>query len=171
MLVKDVLLSVRFGLDDAECSKYSDIEIIDSMNSVVSYINSALINRRSSLARKKATITPVDGAATLPLDFVSMCDFEEDGITLDSYVMVGDKIYTDAAMSIIYYYSFAAVNNLEETVPLPNYLKELLVRFTEAFVTKSIGKDAFPQIIYEEVSKTITGRDYPYITRDIPFTI
>lgn len=171
MIVKDILLSTRYCLDDTDFSKYSDAELIEALNSVIRYTNASLINKRSSVARTKIKLTPINGEVSLPDNYVSMADFDGDDIDITSYSIVGNKLYADEPMDIIYYSTFTPVSELEDVLPLPNYFHEFLVRFTEAFITKSIGKEMLPQIINDEIGKLSTGRDYPYITREAPFTI
>ena len=171
MIVKDVLMSVRFGLGDAEAAVYSDSEIIESINSVLRYINSALVNMASSLSQKRATLTPVDGETDLPSDFIAMADLETEYAEPKDYRIINTKIYLENPLDVVYFATFTPMTSQTDTLPLPDYFYELLVRFTESFITKSIDRDTFPQVIYKEVANATTGREYAYITREMPFAL
>lgn len=171
MIVKEIVMSVRFGLGDAEAAVYSDSEIIESINSVLRYANTALVNLNSTIPRKKALLTPANGEVPLPDDFIAMASLDDEDVYLADYEIVGTKLYCDIPLNITYFSTFPSVTALSDTLPLPNYFYELLVRFTESFITKTIDRDMFPQLIYKEISYATSGREYAYLTRPLQFVI
>ncbi len=173
MKLRDILLSVRFGLGDAEAAVYSDSEIIESANSVMRYANTALVNLGSSIAKKKTTLTPVDGEVALPDDFIAMDNliYDEDSYEAPTYLILGNVMYTKLPITFSYFYNFIPITDIDLKLPLPEFFYEMIVRFTEAFTTKSVGKDVLSQVIYKEIANATIGREYATIERPMPFTI
>ena len=171
MLVSDVLLSLRFNLNDTKSVEFSDSELIEAINSTIRYINTALVNINSSIVQKKMTITPTNGSAKLPDDFIAVTSIEDENIEQSDFRIIGDTIYTDSTINMVYYYALSKVKVKTDTIQLPVNFFEPLIRFSEAIITKSMGRDAMTQLVYDEVSKATIGREYAYIEREIPFTI
>lgn len=167
MLAKDLIITARFNLDDSQSTKYSDVELMESLNAVLRYINAVLININSYLIVRKTSLEPNDGIARLPDDFVGIRAVGEES----TFEIIGNNIYTKLPIDLVYYYTIPNISSLDDDIELPYYFYELLVRFMESLITKSIDKNVFSNLIYTEVKHLCTGSEYPYIERPAPYII
>lgn len=171
MLVKDIMLSIKFNIGDTATLSYSDAELLEAINSVVRYINTSLVNIGSTLIQKEVTLTPVDGVAQLPGDFISISSIDDELLKNTSFEIFNKNVYAKAPVKFRYYYTISKMTSKTDNIPLPDNFYELIVRFSEAFLTKSIAKDVIAKSVYEEVAKSSAGREYPYLERESPFTL
>ena len=73
--VQEVATAILFNLGEMYSRKHSDPELIESINTILRYLNVALVNRDSNWIVKEKEVTPKNGKATLPSDFIRTKDY------------------------------------------------------------------------------------------------
>jgi hypothetical protein len=88
MLVKDLLTKVRLRVGDMQSSKYSDYEMLQSLNDAMKMLWIALAENFSSIPRSRREIKLVNGSAPLPENFYSLVSIS-DGAHVDGFRIRG----------------------------------------------------------------------------------
>lgn len=179
MTVKKFFQLVRYDLTDMNRAKFSDHELLDSTNAILKLINNALIKMRSNLILKTTTLTMNNDYSSLPNDFISVVyvqdtNTEEELFPQIDYQIEGDNIYYDDGTSVLfkYRYYFGEVN-LNDEMPTPNWMTELMRKFVVMVLAKQISKtdDSLSQMIYRDISSALSGREYSVIERPMQFFV
>jgi hypothetical protein len=89
MRVRDLLTKIRLRTGDMQGAKYSDYEVLESLNDAMKMLWIALAENFSSVPRVKKEITLVNGDATLPENFYSLVSISE-GAYIDGFRVRGE---------------------------------------------------------------------------------
>ena len=124
--------SLRYALKDMQGIKFSDYELIESINQATSLLYGRLSERYVQASLKQTTLIVGDsGNATLPSDFVRLHQLgmgsEGEAIPISTfpvvdgtYRIIGDTIYAQpGAYSLEYYYVPRRVKGLGEDLDVP----------------------------------------------------
>jgi hypothetical protein len=179
MTAQQLFLSLRFILNDMERSRFSDYQLTESVNSVLSIINNALAKSNSELITEETDLTLVSGVVDLPVDFQSMVNVfagtnllsyqsKSSDSSSNTYRIRGNKIYsTNETLTIHYKKTFLPIDtdDLSVSLPVPDYFSELLKKYTVIIMQGGISKTETPivQQISDDVYKLTAGREYSAI--------
>jgi hypothetical protein len=172
--VREIATAVLFNLEEMYARKHSDPEIIEAINTVLRYVNVALINRESNWIIKETTLKIKNGKAKLPSDFAKMkgITVTKDGETTEysgEYRLVKDNIYIDDADTMDYYFTIPMVETMDDEIDLPYFLLELFVSFATGLINGSLGKSTIDQLISKELDSLMAASNYPVIERPYEF--
>lgn len=187
MVTKDLINQIRLYLDDMNKTKYSDFEIITSINIAMDIVNTALTEIRSHLIQKEVTVTT--DSYTLPKDFNRMVMVTSpDGLDVPfyngndkykhmlSYTVVGNKAIptgitrTLKGCTVIYEYSYNDVTNIEDEINLPKILIEPMKLAIADFVLKQNVVQG-REMLRNEVQRIAIGREVDYYEPTLSFHV
>lgn len=144
MTVAELFTDVRYQLSDEQKSGYSDNELIGYLNQTNDYVFATLIDASSNLAIKEATITLVNGEASLPEDFqaedsIITEDYNKllsitpsEKVTQTTFKVLGNTIYSDNDTIIMYYfYMPTSYTAITDTLNIPKYFKNLYIQMVK----------------------------------------
>lgn len=183
MLVKEFINSLRTGLNDTGKSKFSDFELIESLNSVLGIFSNELVKIKSNLIVTSVSIVPVNGLAILPTDFASLYSIFSGNNELFPYKPIDDfgyKLTKDTIQVnvnfpniVVSYYQTLAKVNMNDILPVPNVFIESLKKYV-ALITKgevSPFDDKFNNMIHRDLLLILVGREYSSLDRELPFYV
>jgi hypothetical protein len=185
MTAQEILLQLRYQLGDTERVTFSDYQLLDALNSVLTLINNALSVQGSNLIEKQVTLTLTDGEIDLPSDFQSVVTVQNTSqtglnvasknelLTQYNYRIRGNTIYSlNEQLILVYKQSFDAVGE-EDDLPLPNYFSELIKKYAVMVLKGTIDRsDAQAyQVIANDVYKLTAGREYGALDMQVPFYV
>jgi hypothetical protein len=174
--VQEVATAILFNLGEMYSRKHSDPELIESINTILRYLNVALVNRDSNWIVKEKEVTPKNGKATLPSDFIRTKDYlVKDGTeqkTYDGkYRIVRNTLYIDEPGVIEYYYTIAPVATMEDEIDLPSIFAQLLIRFGTGLIKGDLGKNQLDSMLSHELDNLSQSDNYPVIERPMEFYV
>lgn len=172
--VREVATAILFNLEEMYSRKHSDPELIEAINTVLRYINMAMINRESNWVLKEVPLKVRSGKATLPSDFAKMKEIlvTEDGETATytgDYKIIRNTIYLSDSGTMDYYFTLPMVSTMEDEIDLPYFLLELFVRFATGLINGTFAKNQLDTLIGQEVDNLLNAANYPVIERPYAF--
>ena len=136
--VQDLLIGVRYRINDTDSVEYTDAELIDYVNEALQVVGNELCRLGAEAVRKRAALTLTDGSAALPSDFVREVEVKSgDAVLLPlpdpeevdetTYAIEGGRIYSGASeLSLLYCAALPLVSAPGDTLPLPDFFAPLL---------------------------------------------
>lgn len=172
--VREVATAILFNLEEMYSRKHSDPELIEAINTVLRYINMAMINRESNWVLKEVPLKVRSGKAILPSDFAKMKEIlvTEDGETATytgDYKIIRNTIYLSDSGTMDYYFTLPMVSTMEDEIDLPYFLLELFVRFATGLINGTFAKNQLDTLIGQEVDNLLNAANYPVIERPYAF--
>ena len=134
-------IAARLLLKDPQAMKYSDFQLLEGMNTAVGMIYRALGRAFSSLARRRATLIPVDGSADLPEDFWSFVRMERtDGADeYEGWEMEGNQVLSSLpSLELVYYRVPLRINSLNDDIDAAEVLFDDIAAITVLCVEGSL---------------------------------
>ncbi len=143
--VVQLVRSLRYALRDMQGLKYSDYELIESINQAVNLLYGRLSESYvQAVLKKKILAVGENGTAALPKDFVRIHQLGMgDGLAAiptsgaataeGTYRIIGDTLYApEGAYSLEYYYIPKRVTSLTDEVDAPQSMSPYLERISLA---------------------------------------
>ena len=168
IVVRDVVTSILYSLGENATRRHSDEEIIDTMNTVLRYVNLALINNKSFWITKETKVKPRNGKATLPDDFGGFKSFEDYN---EEYHFVGDTLKIDKEATMLYCYILDPIETIEDEIDLPYILFDMFVRYTAGLLNGNFNADTLAGMVSGEVQKLMASESAGPIDRPMPFFV
>lgn len=149
MTVETLFTNIRFQISDEMKTGYKDNELLTYLNQTNDYVYSTLINHKSNLANKKATITMSDGEGSLPSDFqLEDAVKNADDVPLTSvassitpnslqYSMMRDIIYSDNDSLELFYFFMPVDYLISDTLTIPKYFENMYIQMIKFLVMNS----------------------------------
>lgn len=165
--------SLRYALKDMQGIKYSDYELIESINQAASLLYGRLSERYVYAAQKKTTLTiPSIGYAPLPSDFVRIHQIiGDDGELIPittlpavdgTYRIINDTIYAEPNLySLEYYYVPTRVKGLGEDLDVPLSMEAYIQQISLALFGNNA---ALAEQIVQQCSQTLAVREVSHFT-------
>ncbi|MBQ7217299.1 MAG: hypothetical protein IJS39_15090 [Synergistaceae bacterium] len=160
--------SMRYALKDMQGIKYSDYELVESINQAASLLYGRLSERYVQAALKKSTLViGNEGYATLPSDFVRLHQLVGDGeeaipistlpVVAGTYRIIGDTIYaTPDAYSLEYYYVPKRVKGLGDELDVPVSMSPYIEQISLALFGNNLAQ---AEQIVLQCSQTLAVRE------------
>ena len=181
-----LMLDIRMGLKDTIKSEISDYEILSSINSVLSIINSEMIFYSVDYLVKIEDIESYDEENKkfkVPDDFYRIRNLYVNGNETTRASGINNKIqykflnnyiylinYTSEFIKLEYFYFIPSLNKFTDDIDLPQYFKEIIKKFSIFYLNKDTKNDSF---LLSELRTTIIDnmitRESADIDREIPF--
>lgn len=143
--------SLRYALNDMQGIKYSDYELVESINQATSLLYGRMSERYVYASLKKSVLViGSTGQATLPSDFVRLHQLgmgdEGEAIPTSTlpvvdgtYRIIGDTIYaTPGAYSLEYYYVPNRVKGLGDTLDVPVSMEAYIQQISVALFGNNV---------------------------------
>lgn len=185
MTAQDLITSLRFRLNDTEQKQYSNYELLDALNGVLSLINIALCNISNDLITSVVTLDTSSGSASLPNDYQGVIKVvdpnnnelipktNEDSTANWVYDIIGGSIYANQPTIALYYKKSFVPVVLTDVLPVPDLFRELLKRYTVIYLSnQESNQDAslFEPMV-KQVYLLVAGRDKSKLYRQLPFYV
>ena len=77
----------------------------------------------------------------------------------------------NSSVDIIYRKTFSKIVTVTEDVPLPDYFVELIKKYMKASLVDGLSKteQSFSQMLSQDIAAVVTGNEYTYLQRELPF--
>jgi len=163
-------------INDNAQVKYSDYQLTDALNTVLSIVFNTLSQSSNELLTSEKDLTLTDGVSSLPADFLSVVnvfagtkkiDQQSKSLAVDAYTyrIRGNSIYSaNDVLTLVYKPYFVEVDDstLTADLPLPNYFSELLKKYAIISLQGGINKTDTTIVaqISDDVYKLTAGREY-----------
>lgn len=166
--------SLRYAMKDMQGIKYSDYELVESINQATSLLYGRLSERFVYASLKKSVlVVGSTGEATLPSDFVRIHQLgmgeEGEAIPISTlpavegtYRIIGDTIYTTpGAYSLEYYYVPKRVKGLGDTLDVPVSMEAYIQQISLALFGNN---PTLAEQIVQQCSETLAVRETSHFT-------
>lgn len=165
--------SLRYALKDMQGIKFSDYELIDSINQAATLLYARLSERYVYAAQKKTMLTiPSIGYTLLPNDFVRIHQIiGDDGelipittlpVVEGTYRIINDTIYAEPKVySLEYYYVPNRVKGLGENLDAPLSMEAYIQQISLALFGNNT---ALAEQIVQQCSQTLAVREVSHFS-------
>ncbi len=166
--------SMRYALKDMQGIKFSDYELVESINQAASLLYSRLGERYVYAPLKQSTLIIDDsGQATLPSDFVRLhqLGMGSDGeaipissfpIVEGTYRIIGNTIYASpGAYSLEYYYVPSRVSGLGDELDVPVSMSPYIEQISVALFGNNLQ---LAEQLVLQCSQTLAVREMSHFT-------
>ena len=166
--------SMRYALKDMQGIKFSDYELVESINQATSMLYGRLSERYVYASQKQTTlIVPASGQATLPSDFVRLHQLgmgtAGEAIPISTlpvvdgtYRIIGNTLYAKpGAYSLEYYYVPTRVNGLGEDLDVPLSMSPYIEQLSVALFGNNLEK---AEQIVLQCSQALAVREVSHFT-------
>lgn len=178
MTAQELFSKIRMTpeINDNEHTKYSNYQVAEALNTVLSIVFNALSQSNNELITEEIDLILIEGVANLPTDFLSVVNvFSANGkLTQQSkskevdqytYRIRKNKIYSaNESIRLDYKPYFISIipDNLVVELPVPNYFSELLKKYAIMALQGGINKadTTVVQQITDDVYRLTAGREY-----------
>lgn len=170
MNVDEFVVSLRYDLQDADGTKYSDYQVLDALNKILRLVNQQLCNMSSDLIKVKTDLTLTSGNVSLPADFqaetrvlvstvILIPRTTEDTTDTATYEIYDGKLYANqTTVTLTYKKSFSDITAISATaLPLPNMFVNLLIDLIKQKLSGAVDAVLTP-IISQELYKLVAKR-------------
>ena len=163
-------------INDNAQVKYSDYQLTDALNSVLSIVFNTLSQSSNELLTAEKELTLVDGVCDLPDDFLSVVNVfagnnilkqqsKSQDVDMHTYRIRGNNIYSaNDVLTLDYKPYFIEIDDttLVNELPPPNYFSELLKKYAVMSLQGGINKADTTIVaqITADVYKLTAGREY-----------
>lgn len=186
MKASELFVEFRYDINDQFKARFSDFQLMNTLNSVLRLMNNALNNLFSPIIVTAVTLPITNSQGTLPTDYQSIVvvkitgdDTSLEPITLlatptnEQYKIMSGAIYTNnSSVDIIYRKTFPKLSSADDDLPLPDYFIELIKKYMKALLMEGASKTdvSFSQMMSSDLSAIVTGNEYTYLQRELPFS-
>ena len=165
--------SLRYALKDMQGIKFSDYELIESINQAANLLYGRLSERYVYAAQKNTTLNvPTVGYTSLPADFVRIHQIVgDDGelipttklpVVNGTYRIINGTIYaTPAIYSLEYYYVPGRVTSLGDNLDAPTAMEAYIQQISLALFGNN---PALAEQIVQQCSQTLAVREVSHFT-------
>lgn len=189
MTAQELFAKIRMTpeIDDNAQTKFSDHQICEAVNAVLSIVFNALSTSNNELLTEEKELTLVDGVCALPSDFLSVVNVfgplgmltqQSKSLAVDdkTYRIRKDSIYSaNDSIELHYKPYFVEISNEDLTVllPVPNYFSELLKKYAIMALQGGINKadTTVVQQVTDDVYRLTAGREYNEIPLQQSFKV
>jgi hypothetical protein len=174
-------------INDNGQQKYSNYQIAEAVNTVLSIVFNALSQSNNELITEEIDLTLTDGATDLPEAFLSVVNIfsplgkltqqsKSKEVDNKTYRIRKNKIYSaNDTLHLVYKPYFVEIDptDLTSELPVPNYFSELLKKYAIMALQGGINKaDAsIVQQITDDVYRLTAGREYSEIEFNPTFKV
>ena len=161
--------SLRYALKDMQGIKYSDYELVESINQAAALLYGRLSERYVHAALKQSTlVVGSSGNATLPSDFVRLHQLGMGSageaipistfpVVAGTYRIIGDTIYADpGAYNLEYYYVPRRVGGLGDNLDVPVSMSPYIEQISVALFGNNLQ---LAEQIVLQCSQTLAARE------------
>lgn len=180
MSPKQIINKVRMNpaIADNQGDKYSDYQVIDALNSVLSMVYNTIAASSSTIMNRTADIQLKNGHGELPDDFLKVVSVKSGAkelhpvprgvdIPKDGYRITGSTIFAPTDITIEYKPYFdedITMDTLEDDLDIPAYFVNLLVKYVVVMLLGATTKDAdIIQQITTDIYNITASREYSYL--------
>jgi len=186
----ELFTELRYELKDQNKIRFSDYQLKYALNTTIRIISNALANLHSPMLATAATIAMTSGIGTLPTDYQSIIsvvinpglytEIDLKPVTLkttptnEQYKIMNNSIYSNnSSVDIIYRTRLNAITDTSAELPLNDDFVELIKKYMKAILLDNASTTdlSFTNSISADVAALVTGREYTYIERELPFMI
>lgn len=189
MTAQELFSKIRMTpeINDNGQVKYSDYQVTEAVNTVLSIVFNALSQSNNELITEEIELTLTDGVADLPDDFLSMVNVfgpagrltqQSKSKEVDQYTyrIRKNKIYSaNDSIQLDYKPYFVEIDSSDLTtdLPVPNYFSELLKKYAIMALQGGINKadTTVVQQITDDAYRLTAGREYNAIEATPTFRI
>ena len=132
---------------------HSNPELIATINSMIRYVNLALINAESQFIKKSVKVGAKQSGVRLPEDFAKFSSFRER--EPEDWEIIGNKIYSSEPTEMIYLFTIPEVEVEDDVIDLPYFLFEFISRFSAGLLKGDLNKDSVGALVNKEVEKLL----------------
>lgn len=182
------LQDIRLAIGDTAKTKYSDYQIVSTLNAIIRQANKVLSNVTSDLVKKRVTLTLADGVIDLPVDFQAIIRITdasniplvarttENEVSTYIFEVIDNQIIANVAVIILTYKKFFTDIDLEydenneivdKDLPLPNFFKDTLTVYTKATLDGTVTPEPLDTVL----KRLVVGRDKGRINTKMPFRV
>lgn len=185
MKVSELFVEFRYEINDQNKIRFSDYQLMNSLNSVLRLMNNALNTLFSPIIVTSATVALTNNSGALPADYQSLVVITKTGdasplepVTLqttptnEQYKIMNTTLFSNnSSVDIIYRKTFSKIVAVTEDVPLPDYFVELIKKYMKASLVDGLSKteQSFSQMLSQDIAAVVTGNEYTYLQRELPF--
>lgn len=157
-------IKVRLRLGDMQKVAHSDFELLNAMNDAWMMLWMALAARYSTIPKKTATLTSVDGQAPLPDDFYLLAEDVTADVKVDGLDIVGGG---DGDVELVYYSLPPEITGMSDDINIPN---AVLLDYVESVTALVVGKaDTAAGLAANAAGRLCQKREYARIPDRKPF--
>ena len=173
--------SLRYALRDMQGVKYSDYELIESINQATTLLYSRLSERYvQAVMKKQIIVVGSDGSMSLPTDFVRIhqVGMGDDGEAIPTstlpavegtYRIIGDTIYAaPGAYSLEYYYVPKRVSGLGDELDVPQSMSPYIEQVSLALFGNNLDK---AEQVVLQCSQVLSAREVSHFADAGPVQI
>lgn len=192
MTVQELLINVRYQINDTDAIEYSDAELISYVNEALRWISNVLISLSCPLLLKKVELTLTDGQASLPDDFVkdravtavingieTVLESKPPELGYDkySYTIVGSTLYSDNdSVNLLYYAPYSSVASLTDELLIPDSITNLLQQIVVFLALNrnefnTSVEQALMQNFYSQVALIASQLGNGQVEPNLPWTV
>jgi hypothetical protein len=177
-----LITAIRYDLSDKYKKKFSDYDILATINSVLRYTNISLATIRSDVILEyQYTIPLVNNIGALPEDLYSVSRIlNDDGeeipnrdfkITKTSFIYTGEDIIDSIEMD--YFRRIELMDTGLEELDLPDIFFEIIKKYSVMLLSKQITQfdQAFTQGLTRDITAISLTRNISNIDIEIPFIV
>lgn len=186
MKASELFVEFRYEVNDQNKIRFSDFQLMNSLNSVLRLMNNALNTLFSPIIVTSATVALTNNSGALPADYQSLVVITKTGdetpldpVTLqttptnEQYKIMNTTLFSsNSSVDIIYRKTFAKLTAVSDELPLPDYFVELIKKYMKAMLIDGLSKteQSFSQMLSADISAVVTGNEYTYLQRELPFS-
>ena len=165
--------SLRYALKDMQGIKFSDYELVESINQAASLLYGRLSERYVYASQKKSVLTvPSVGYASVPTDFVRIHQIVGDDGELipttklpaveGTYRIINDTVYAEPGVyTFEYYYVPNRVKDLGDTLDVPVSMEAYIQQISLAMFGNN---PALAEQIVQQCSQTLAVRELSHFS-------
>lgn len=198
--VKKLIRLVRFKQKDNDEVRFSDYDIINSLNECIRYVNQSFVLKNSDFLEKvceyredelNAALAPgearIEFSSTgvdLPDDFISLVNIVRmsdnyklspvpviNDVTGGTYKIFANKLYCKAAsVKMLYRGTVDEVAGIDDSVMLPETFTDSLVKIT-GLILNNAETDILTQAVNDNINNIVPARRYSNVKIKMPFMV
>lgn len=174
MTPRDIINKVRIAVKDVNEARYSDYDMIDALNTVLNLTYNELASFSNDVLVKTENIRLTGGEGELPEDFLQVVEvYHGDTVYMPqtkgyivspyTYTILGNSIYSNASSLTVDYkpdFEDLTVEDLDDDLELPNYMKEYLKRMVMMALSGSLEASEGLSQLRQQVREISSNRGY-----------
>lgn len=182
MTIKQLIKSIRMAptVQDISGAKFSDYQLIDSINNALEMIYNTLAASDSAILDTTVQLKLKKGSTELPEDCVTLVDVYDinddeltpigkgDKLNPSTYRVVGNTLYTPSDVVTIQYkqgFTTLTHDDMDSDLPLPAYFVPLIKKYSLVMLAGGINQND-AQVIQQmtkDVYSITANRSWSYI--------
>ena len=187
MKASELFVELRYDINDQFKARFSEFQLMNTLNSVLRLMNNALNNLFSPIIVTAVSVPLTNNQGALPSDYQSIVVIHPASDTTISLVpvtllatptneqykiMSGTIFSSNSSVDIIYRKTFPKLTSPDDDLPLPDYFIELIKKYMKAMLVEGASKTdvSFSQMMASDLAAIVTGNEYTYLERELPFS-